>query len=519
MRVALEESVDESPKLEGPDFCAGVRLEDVPEGGVLLGHAEGEAVLLCRRGDDVHAIGATCSHYGGPLAEGLVDGDTIVCPWHHARFHLMTGEAVGAPALDAVPCWNTTRKGDLIVLGHKRDLVARAPAERAPASVVIVGAGAAGGVLSEELRRQGYAGTITLLGDSRSGPVDRPNLSKDYLAGKLPVERLPMRPPEYYAEQKIDLRVSSKVTAIDLVKQSVAIADGSAVSYETLVLATGAGPIMLEVPGAEAIMYLHTLADAVGIVGKAKGRRNAVVLGASFLGLEAAAALRTQGLEVDVVAPEGLPLARILGDELGAFVKKLHEEHGVRFHLGRKVALFDSWSVVLDNGETLAADIAVAGIGVRPRIELAEEAGIRCDRGVLVNDRLETSASGVYAIGDVARYPDPNSGELVRIEHWVVAERQAQALARTIVGRGEPYRDVPFFWSQHYDVPIAYVGHAEKWDRVHVKGSVDAKDCLVGFEAKGKILAVASIFRDRQSLLAEAALRRGDHEAVARLFD
>ena len=286
-----------------------------------------------------------------------------------------------------------------------------------------------------------------------------------------------------------------------------------------LVLAPGAEPIKLALPGAEHLLYLRTLEDSRAIIAKSKDKQRAVVLGASFIGLEAAAALRTRGLSVDVVAPDALPLAKILGDELGTFVQKLHEEHGVRFHLGQKPRSFDASSVTLENGQTLQADLVVAGLGVRPRTELAEKAGLKCDRGVLVNERLETSDPSIYAIGDVARYPDVVAGEAVRIEHWVVAQRQAQAVARTIVGRGGPYRDVPFFWSQHYDVAIAYVGHAVSFTRIRVKGSVSGKDCLVGFERNGKIVAVASIFRDTESLQAEAAMRRGDFAAVAKLFD
>ena len=509
----------EPTNLEGPDLATGIPLADVPEGGLLLGHADGEPVILSRRGDEVRAIGASCTHYGGPLAEGLVDGDVVVCPWHHARFDLRTGQAVGGPALNAVGCWKVARSGDLVVLKGKREIVTAAAPNSAPASVVIVGAGAAGGVAAEELRRQGYEGAITLLGDEPDGPVDRPNLSKDYLAGTAPEEWIPLRSADYYAGNRIDLRVSSKVTAIDAAKKTVSLANGSAVAYEVLVLAPGAEPIKLDVPGAEHVLYMRTLRDSRGIIARAKDARRAVVLGASFIGLEVAASLRARGLEVHVVAPDALPLARILGDELGTFVQKLHEEHGVRFHLGHKPRSIDPSSVTLDNGEMLPADLVVAGLGVRPRTELAEKAGLKCDRGVLVNARLETSDPSIYAIGDVARYPDAVLGEAVRIEHWVVAERQAQAVARTIVGRGGPYRDVPFFWSQHYDVPIAYVGHAAGWDRIRVKGSVEGKDCLVGFEKGGKIVAAASIFRDRESLEVEAAMRRGDHAAVAKLFD
>ncbi|MBI2395568.1 MAG: FAD-dependent oxidoreductase [Deltaproteobacteria bacterium] len=531
-----------STQLKGPDLAAGVKLSDVPDGGVLRARVGDEPVLVFRRGEEVSAVGATCTHYGGPLAEGLVDGEQVGCPWHHACFDLRTGEALRAPALDPLPCWNVERRGDLVrarpreprhVLSGKRTPTPRA--SNATGSVLIVGAGAAGGVLAGELRKLGHAGAITLLGEEP--PVDRPNLSKDYLAGNAPEDWIPLRPSEYWAEQRIELRLSTRASAIDLAGKAVSLASGERLAFDALVLATGAEPIRLDLPGAERALTLRSFADSRAIIdaagaggaGDAAGAggagdaaersRRAVVVGASFIGLEVAASLRARELEVDVVAPDAAPLARVLGPELGAFVRRLHEEHGVRFHLGRRPRSIEPTSVTLDDGTTLAADLVVAGVGVRPRTELAENAGLRCDRGVLVDERLETSHPGVFAIGDVARYPDAVAGEHVRIEHWVVAERQAQSVARTLVGRPEPYRDVPFFWSRHYDVSIAYVGHATSWDRVRIKGSIEGKDCLVGYERAGRIVALASIFRDRESLEAEAALRRRDFAAVARLFD
>lgn len=506
-----------STKLEGPDVGAGVKLSDVPEGGVLRAHLGDEPVLLFRRGEEVSAIGATCTHYGGPLGEGLVQDGKVHCPWHHACFDLRTGEALAAPALNPLPCWNVERRGDLVVLSSKRTATPRT--SNATGAVVIVGAGAAGGVLAEQLRKEGFSGTITLIGDEPNGPVDRPNLSKDYLAGNAPEDWIPLRPNEHYFERHIALRLSTRVASLDLERKFVSLASGERVPFDTLVLATGAEPIRLEIAGFERAFTLRTFADSRAIVAATEGKKRAVVLGASFIGLEVAASLRTRGLEVDVVAPDPVPLARVLGPELGAFVQKLHEEHGVRFHLGRKPRSIEPTSVTLDDGSVLAAELVVAGIGVRPRTELAEKAGLRCDRGVIVNEHLETSHPGVYAIGDIARHPDPVTGEPVRIEHWVVAERHAQSVARTLVGRREPYRDVPFFWSQHYDVPINYVGHAERWDRLHIEGSIEGKDCLVGYAHQGRIVAVASIYRDHQSLEAEAAMRRGDFAAVARLFE
>jgi len=507
-------------ELKGPDLTAGVEAADVPDGGTLLGHAHGEAALLFRRGAEAFAVGATCTHYGGPLGEGLVVGDQIHCPWHHACFDLRTGHALGAPALRDLPCWQVERQGTRLYVRGPASGRPPAPPPRAPASVVIVGAGAAGNAAAEMLRREGYAGPVTMIGADDTVPVDRPNLSKDYLAGTAPEEWIPLRDPDFYRAQAIELLLGVRVTALDSGRKTVALSDGGERAYGALLLATGADPVRLGIPGADKphVMTLRSLADSRRIIAKAQGAKRAVVIGASFIGLEVAGALRARGLEIDVVAPEARPLERVLGPELGDFIRELHESHGVRFHLQRKPASFDDGAVTLDDGRSLPCDLVVTGVGVRPRLALAEQAGLRIDRGVAVDEYLATSAPDVYAAGDIARWPDGRSGQAIRVEHWVVAERQGQAAARNMLGRRQPFRDVPFFWSQHYDVPINYVGHAEGWDQIQVAGSIAGKDCLVGYRARGRIAAVASIYRDQDSLAIEAAMGRGDDAAIEALF-
>ncbi|HXZ46213.1 MAG TPA: FAD-dependent oxidoreductase, partial [Pseudolabrys sp.] len=440
---------DSDKKPSGPDFAQGIPASDLGEGAMLTGRVGDEEVLLVRRAGAVCAIAAHCTHYHGPLADGLVVGNTIRCPWHHACFDLTTGEALAAPALSPLTCWDVEERGGKIVVKGKKE---RAPPKKTGSTggrFVIIGGGAAGFAAAEMLRRRGFAGNITMLSNDAAAPVDRPNLSKDYLAGSAPEDWVPLRGDDWYAENKIDLKLKTDVTAIDTGARTVQLAGGGTVQFDKLLLATGAEPVKLPIPGAD-LPHVHTLrslADSRAIIANAKSAKRAVVIGASFIGLEAAASLRARDIEVHVVAPEKRPLERVFGPQLGDFIRALHEEHGVNFHLENSITAIDGKRATLKSGGTLDADLVVVGVGVRPRLVLAEEAGLAIDKGVPVNAYLETSVPGIYAAGDIARWPDPVSGERIRVEHWVVAERQGQIAALNMLGVRVPYRAVPFSWS------------------------------------------------------------------------
>jgi len=495
---------------QGPDLSVGVAVADIPASGLLRGHVGDDGVVLARAGGDYFAIGASCTHYGGPLAEGVLDGETVHCPWHHACFSLRTGEALQAPAFDPLSTWKVEQRGEKIFVTAKREAtpVHKPISGAAPGRIVIIGGGAAGFAAAEQLRRDRYEGSLVMLSDDADAPVDRPNLSKDYLAGTASEDWVPLRPPGWYRDHDIDLRLNTRAASIDTRARELALTDGTRVPYEKLLLATGAEPVRLNIPGAT-LPHVHTLrslSDCRAIIAGALSARRVVVVGASFIGLEAAAALRTRNLEVHVVGPEKRPLERVFGAELGDFVRSLHEEKGVVFHLENAVTAIENNKVVLKGGQTIDAELVVVGVGVRPRTELAEKSGLQCDRGVTVSDNLETSAPGIFAAGDIARWPDRHSGEAIRVEHWVVAERQGQAAARAMLGARERYDGVPFFWSQHYDVPINYVGHAVDWDALEIEGDVRGRDCLVRYRKGGQVRAVASIYRDVDSLRAEIAM-------------
>jgi NADPH-dependent 2,4-dienoyl-CoA reductase/sulfur reductase-like enzyme/nitrite reductase/ring-hydroxylating ferredoxin subunit len=516
----------EPTELSGPDFATGVELSSIPDGGMLLGHALGEPVLLVRRGHEAFAIGAICTHYGAPLADGLVVGETIRCPWHHACFSLRTGEALRAPALDPVACWRVEQVRDVarqftpidapvgaVFVREKFEPASPPPVPQgsgAPNTVVIIGGGAAGNAAAEMLRREGYGGRLTLLSAADAVPCDRPNLSKGFLAGTAPGTSNPLRPAAFYQQHKIDLRLNANVVAIDTVGRNVQLADGSRHDYDALLLATGAEPVRLDVPGAELahVHYLRTPVDSEAIVAKALVSHRAVVIGASFIGLEVAASLRTRGLDVHVVGTETVLMAKVLGPEVGAFLRKLHEDNGVIFHLDTSATAIDDVAVTLTSGERLPADLVVIGVGVRPAISLAEQAGLAIDRGVTVDEYLETSVPGVFAAGDIARWPNRLSGEAIRVEHWVVAERAGQTAARNILGQRERFDDAPFFWTEQYDFSLAYVGHAETWDEAEIAGSLEARNCTVTYRRGGTDLAKAFVGRDLDGLRTELAFEQ-----------
>ena len=547
--------MSESPtELTGPDFVSGIPLATLAVGAMVQGHAFGAPVLLVRRTESIVAVGAYCTHYGAALADGVLDGDTVRCPLHHACFSVDTGRALHAPAFDALPRWAVEVRDATVFVtsaltatetppprAATRD-VTRNAAEGATrdatynttrnaihnatrdtgkdgtrnqslaARMVIVGGGAAGDAAAAMLREQGYDGEITMLSADHHAPGDRPNFSKGTISGTVAMDFNFVRPSGFYEEHHISLRLNTTVTSIDTNNRAVQLADGEVVPYDALLLATGAEPIRLTIPGADLphVRTLRTLADSLDIAERASHAKSVVVIGASFIGMEVAAALRARKVEVHIVAPEDVPMARVLGPELGAFMQSLHERHGVTFHLGTTVSAIEADHVRLANGEVVRADLVVAGIGVRPSLALATQAGLAIDKGVLVNSRLETSIPGIFAAGDIARWLDDTTGVRTRVEHWVVAQRQGQVAARNMLGANEVFNAIPFFWTEQYDLLLQYVGHAEPGFTTEVVGSLtDASpNVRVNFRNDGQLVAVATVGRDRESLEAELAFER-----------
>jgi 3-phenylpropionate/trans-cinnamate dioxygenase ferredoxin reductase subunit len=496
---------------QGPDLSNGTPIESVTDGGMVFGHVGSDEVMLARSGEEWFAVGARCTHYRGRLDRGLIVGDTVRCPLHHACFSLRSGEALRAPAFDAISRWRVEIMGNTAFVREKLAGPTEVARPRStPESVLIIGGGAAGSAAADMVRREGYQGPVTIVSADSDLPVDRPNLSKEYLAGKAQDDWLPIWSADQYVDRKIDLVLGRRATTLDPKTRTVSLDDGSTRQYGTLLIATGADPVHLPVPGTTTspVFYLRSWADSRAIIGTAAQAKRALVVGASFIGLEVSASLRARGIEVDVVAPDSVPLERVMGPDVGRFVQSIHESNGVRFHLGQTLASTHGRSVTLSSGDTFEVDFIVIGIGVRPDLALAQAAGLSIDKGIVVNEYLETSAPGVFAAGDNARWPDLHTGKNIRVEHWVVAQRQGQTAARNMLGRRERFDAVPFFWSRHFDMSILYVGHADQWDDVAIDGSLAQKNCRVTYSRAGHRLAVATIGRQRESLVAETELER-----------
>ena len=496
----------------GPDLRNGVALADLPLHGVLAGHVDGEAVLLARLDDGLHAVGGSCTHYGAPLAEGLVENDEVHCPWHHACFSLRTGAALKAPAFAPLGKWKVETVGERVFV-RERDaaptppLTPPASSRARPERIVIVGGGAAGFAAAERLRALGYEGNLAMFSADRDPPCDRPNLSKDYLAGSAQADWIPLRDAAFYAEQRIDLRLDCGVVAIDPATRELRTADGELHRYDVLLLATGAEPRRLSLPGFERpnVHPLRTLADANAILAACAEATSVALVGAGFIGLEAAGALRSRGLAVHVVAPDAVPMARQLGAEVGSVLAGLHAAAGVQFHLGANVAGYDGRALLLDDDSSIDADLLLVGIGVAPRTQLAEAAGLTVRNGIVVDAQLRSSAAGIYAAGDVARYP--HAGGDARVEHWVHAQRQGQLAAANMLGGEESFAEVPFFWTHHQGHDLRVSGYLDGWDELRIDGELQRHDFIARYFRDGRLVAAAVLGRDRELLEVALELR------------
>lgn len=485
-------------------------------------------ILLARVNGKFHAVGATCPHYHAPLVDGVLNGERIVCPWHHACFSVVTGNMEEPPALDALPCYEVVIEGEKVSVRLPEEISDHRTPEMSKRDAkderlfVILGGGAAGYAATQTLREDGFRGRVLMLTREDRLPYDRPNLSKDYLHGHAQPEWMPLRGDEFFDEHDIEVLREKEVTRVDAANKTIAFSDGSTQKYDALLVATGGAPRQLKIEGSELrnIFLLRSFADADRIIETAQNAKRAVVVGASFIGMETAFSLTERKLSVTVVAPDKIPFERTLGAEIGALFRQLHESHGVTFKLGANVARFEGkenvHAVVLDTGERIETDLVLVGVGVKPATGFLEGISLDKDGSVIVDENLR-AAESLYAAGDIARFPDARTGEPTRIEHWRVAQQHGRVAAHNMAGKKIAYDGVPFFWTTQFDIALTYIGHAAHWDEIIFQGDVSARDFLAFYVKENRVAAVAGMNRDRDMAALEELMRLNRMPAPAQL--
>lgn len=490
--------------------------------------ANGSEMLLACVGGKFHAIGAYCPHYGAPLVDGVLSGDRVICPLHHSCFDITTGDLQEPPAIDALPRYDVRVEDDQVIVRVPAEVTDRRTPEmskRDPNDMrlfAIVGGGAAGYAAAQTLREDGFTGRVVLITAEDRLPYDRPNLSKEYLQGSAEPAWMPLRPEDFFAEYDIEVERGRRVGFIDASQKSIEFEDGGTLVFDAVLVATGGRPVKLpfQLESQENVFPLRSYDDSDAIIAVAEKGKRAVVIGASFIGMEVASSLAARGCEVTVVAPGDVPFQKILGEKIGRLFQNVHVENGVKFELGSSVAGFIGeekvTTITLADGKRLEADLVVVGVGVRPVTNMLKGVTLHTDGGVFVDEHLR-AADAVYAAGDIAYFPSPLDGKRQRIEHWRTAMQQGRTAAHNMMGRDALYNGVPFFWTRQFDAGLLYVGHAEQWDEIFYEGEVSARDFLAFYIKDGSVLAVAGMDRDREIAAIEELMRLGKMPLAAEL--
>lgn len=483
--------------------------------------------LLLRTADGYRAFPASCPHYHGPLHLGLLDDHRLTCPWHQAVFDVRDGDLLEPPSFFGLPSYPVRLEdGDVVVTvpdddrGTRSMPMAQPDLQSDPRTVLLVGAGAAGGMAAESLRQAGYAGRIVMVSAEDKPPYDRPNCSKDLLAGSMPASWMPLRSPKFYEKHGVERRRSTVVSA-EVAERTVILDDGSELTAEAMLLAPGGTPRTIDVPGSDldGVFTLRSWSDCEAIVAALEGAGSVAVVGASFIGLEVAASLRHRDLSVTVLAPEEVPFARLFGSAVGAAFRDLHARQGVTLRLGASVVGFSGErrvrAVALADGHEVPADVVVMGIGVRPATDFIHGAEKLSNGAVVVDDHLRV-APGVWAAGDVAAWPAVHLGDRVRIEHWRLALQHGRAAAFDIAGHGRPFAGVPFFWTQQYDTSFRYAGYGGDPREAVIAGDPAAGDFVAFYPAHGRPAGVLGT-RDLQVAAFAELMHQGALPSFAEL--
>ncbi|MFW6189879.1 MAG: FAD-dependent oxidoreductase [Planctomycetota bacterium] len=479
------------------------QVDELQDGQMKQVSVGGRTALLLRQGGDYYAIGAKCTHYGAPLEDGLLHEGRIICPWHRACFDALTGDVQEPPALDALANFEVAVEGEDVVVtvpdeapSERTMPMARCNPDRDDRHFVIVGGGAAGNAAAEALRQEGVEGRISVITKEKEIPYDRPDLSKDFLASTKRSKLPALRSRDFYEEHDVELLTGRTVASVEVNDRIVELEDGSSMRADALLLATGGRPRRLDVEGGglDNVLTLRSFRDCLRIKEAAQEGAAAVVVGASFIGMETAWRLADRGVKVTVVAPESVPFERVLGGDVGGMFQSMHQEQGVRFALGHTIDRFEGEgaleAAVLDDGTRLEADFVLQGVGVTPVTDYLQGVELNDDGSVSVNANLQL-ARGVWAAGDIARFPDWRTGEPIRIEHWRLAEQHGRVAAMNMAGREVPFRSAPFFWTLHGHFSLNYVGYVSDWDEVILQGDPADKKFLAYFVKDGRVLALA----------------------------
>lgn len=488
--------------MAGREYDVG-HLDDLPDRAMQQIEVENAKILLLRDGADVRAVDATCPHAGAPLSEGVRHGTRLICPWHKATFCIRTGALLSPPAVDSLTAYDVRIDGGRVLLTYPADEPIRRQPASDPRCFVIVGAGAAGAVAAQTLREAGFGGRVVMLDRENRVPYDRTVLSKYALSGEKGAEKSPLQAQSFYKQMGIE-RVTAEVTRVDPGDRRITCADGSSLRYDAALLATGGVPKRPDLPGADLanVFVLRSRADADAILAQAERSERAVILGASFIGMEVAASLRERGLDVTVVGQQAAPFEKQLGSRIGSAFVSLHTKRNMRFQLGRMVRAIQGdgrvRDVVLDNNEVIAADLVVIGFGVRPATDCLDGAACNGDGSITVDTHLRV-ADGLYAAGDIARFPLRGDGEPIRVEHWRVAEQHGRVAALNMLGQNIRFDAVPVFWTIQYLKRLDYIGHAADWDDVVVHGDLEKPEFLAYYVKDGIVLAGAGLDRDRDT--------------------
>lgn len=484
------------------------RFADVPQDRGLQVEIGDCKIVLLRANGELRAFQGLCPHAGAPLAEGALCHGRLICPWHKAAYRAEDGGLCEPPSLDSLKRYPLELRGDEVWVDDQPLPDPHTPPADDPRTFVVVGAGAAGTACAAALREKGFGGRIVLVDGEPGAGYDRTVLSKFVLAEEMsPKDVPPLRDEAFYQAQRIE-RVQGEVTSLDAPGKTLHLNNGGILRYDAAVLATGGAPNPLKLPGAGLanVFVLRSKAQAEQIINAAQPGQRAVIIGDSFIALECASALREYGLDVTVLARHAIPFAKQFGEAVGKAIRRLHEEHGVKFiseHEATQILGEDKVEgVLLDNGLRLAADLVLAGVGVHPATEPFDSLPKEEDQSLRVDDGMRVS-DGLWAIGDIATFP--LSGQPTRIEHWRLAQQHARIAAANMLGGEEHYLDVPFFWTYHFGKNYDYLGHAQEWDEVEFSGEPEQPP-FIGLFAKDGIV-VAAVACDKQRAMALLAER------------